>query len=80
MSEDEGMDVQAEQTVQRTDRMMRSPNEVPTPQKPGDKRICVRECVIPGVGSFLHGQTVDDPATIAKISESPCFKRIEEVA
>lgn len=41
--------------------------------------VCVQDCVVPGAGAFRHGQNVTDPAMIAKISSSPCFKRTEEV-
>lgn len=41
--------------------------------------MCIQACVVPGAGAFSHGQIVSDPATVAKISSSPCFKRTEEV-
>jgi hypothetical protein len=40
--------------------------------------ICVSACNIPEVGTWRLGETVTDPAVIAKICGSPNFKKIEE--
>lgn len=41
--------------------------------------VCVSECVVPGAGRFLAGANVTDPALIAKLLGSPCFKPTQEV-
>lgn len=57
-----------------------APDEIATPAAPAlpRKLICVRECVMPGVGAFAHGQTIDDPIAIEKIGDNPNFQTLEE--
>lgn len=62
------------------DKMMR-PEEVHTLEvSPAPETLtCVRECVMPGIGTFAHGQIITDPAIIAQISGNPHFMRTQEV-
>ncbi len=50
---------------------------VEAPQEDG--LVCVQECNVPNVGPFRFGEKIKDPAVIAKIQGSPCFKPIQEV-
>lgn len=51
-------------------------NKMITPQKEVNKKIsllCIKECEMPGVGSWKSGQIVDCEATIQKIADNPNF-------
>jgi hypothetical protein len=41
--------------------------------------VCIQECNVPNVGTWRAGDRISDPAVIAKISGSPCFKPAQEV-
>lgn len=42
------------------------------------KLICLRECDMPGVGSFKGGEIIEDELKIARIADNPNFKEILE--
>lgn len=44
------------------------------------KMICLRECEMPGIGLFRHGQIIEDQLLIARIGDNPNFEKIKEEA
>jgi hypothetical protein len=62
----------------RTDEAAPEQTDLPAAAAPRRKLICIRECVMPSVGAFAHGQNVEDLALIEKIGDNPNFQSIEE--
>lgn len=49
-----------------------------TESSPAPALVCIRECEMPDVGAFKHGQLVTRPDLVEKLTDHPYFKPSED--
>ena len=54
-------------------------DEVLLPSIPDGTYICVKECNVPGVGTWKSGDTISDEETILKVKGSPYFQPVAKI-